>query len=144
GLNSIVGGKGVGKSLIIELIRFALHDPPEDPALLTDHHGKLEACLKVGDSVEIVYETESGSRFRVCSTYQGQGIEPVRSCMHVASGENYTGSIPVALPVLAYSQTEIIKIAETKGAQLALIDRFLDADQFRRKFADLNRDLREN
>ena len=34
GLNSIIGGKGVGKSLIVEFIRFALDQPSKDSSIL--------------------------------------------------------------------------------------------------------------
>ena len=37
GLNSVVGGKGTGKSLLIELMRFALDQSPERSELSQDH-----------------------------------------------------------------------------------------------------------
>ena len=45
GLNSILGGKGTGKSVLIELMRFCLNQSPVHPDILRDHSGKLQARL---------------------------------------------------------------------------------------------------
>ena len=41
GLNCLIGGKGVGKSLIVEFLRFGLSQPPEDTSLHDDHNLKI-------------------------------------------------------------------------------------------------------
>jgi hypothetical protein len=129
GLNSIIGGKGVGKSLAVELIRFALGQPPEDAHLNDDHLGKLEKQLMPHNTVEVVYQWSSGQKYQISRTYLGRGKDgPLSqlSCLNLDSGEPYSGDLPALFPILAYSQTEVIKIAENKEAQLDLIDRFID------------------
>jgi hypothetical protein len=47
-------------------------------------------------------------------------------------------------PILAYSQTEVIKITENKDAQLKLIDRFIDTHQLERDIEEIREPLQEN
>ena len=63
GLNSLIGGKGVGKSLMVEFLRFGLCQPPEDKALNEDHSKKLANQLEIGNSVEVVYRLADGTRY---------------------------------------------------------------------------------
>ena len=144
GLNSIIGGKGVGKSLIVELIRYALDDPPSDPGLRSDHDGKLAACLAEGDTVELKYQLASGTTFSVRKTYAREGQEAAVACANTETGEVYTGHIRKLLPALIYSQTEIIKIAENKDAQRQLIDRFIDAASYERRANECREQLATN
>jgi predicted ATP-dependent endonuclease of OLD family len=52
GLNCLIGGKGVGKSLAIEILRFVLDQAPtSDDNLLDDHIKKLEKRLEEGNPV---------------------------------------------------------------------------------------------
>lgn len=145
GLNSIVGGKGVGKSLIVELIRFMLENPPQDPHLYRDHVAKIEACLCAGDTVELSYEVASGKQYRIKKTFNGPN-RVVTSCEELSTGDSYKGQIPAILPILAYSQTEILKIAESPNAQRNLIDQYVDIaaplerqQKIRAELADANK-----
>ncbi|VAW32189.1 hypothetical protein MNBD_CHLOROFLEXI01-3696 [hydrothermal vent metagenome] len=129
GLNSIIGGKGVGKSLVIEFMRFCLDDSSFDPGLKADHLGKLDKQLVSGNLVELIYQTSAGSKYQITRTYTGKkGKESTSQikCVNLESGKEYSGDIPSMFPILAYSQTEVIKISENKNAQLELIDRFID------------------
>ncbi len=146
GLNSLIGGKGVGKSLAVELLRFGLGQPPEDADLRRDHVSKLEKRLLPGNSVEIVYEMGDGRAYTIRRTFQG--VENGRALSQVVcangDGQPYSGDIPAMFPILAYSQTEVIKIAEDKGEQLDLIDRFIDKRPFQQKISSLQSQLHEN
>ena len=63
GLNSVVGGKGTGKSLLVELMRFALNQSPERSELSQDHHTKLENRLIQGNYVEIEFTNKAAQSF---------------------------------------------------------------------------------
>ena len=130
GLNSIIGGKGVGKSLAVEFIRFGLIQPPRDEDLLKDHIGKLEKRLGNGNSVEIIYEQDDGSRYKIRRTLldvnRDGTLTTEEICTNIDSGENLKVDFNTMFPILAYSQTEVISIANNKDAQLQLIDRFID------------------
>ena len=147
GLNSIIGGKGVGKSLAIELLRFALCDPPSDPDLLRDHRSKLAKQLVPGNRVIVFYQSESGTKYKIERLYNGEKGGQIQSeveCSNLDTGEPYEGEIGRVLPILAYSQTEVVKISDSADAQLKLIDRFLDQRDTLQEVHDLHTELKEN
>lgn len=148
GLNSIIGGKGVGKSLAVEFLRFGLSDYTFDQEMLTDHCKKLEKQLGLGNTVEVIYELESGNRYQIrrhlTKVTSNSKIESVVECTNCDTGEQYHGDIPEVFPILAYSQTEVIKISENKNAQLDLIDKFIDKRPFVQGIEQLREKLKEN
>ena len=148
GLNCIIGGKGVGKSLAIEFLRFALQQPPENEYLIKDHIGKLERRLEEGNTVEVVYELEDGSRYNIerqlIRVNRDKSLETYEKCTNIETNVEYKGDIPTLFPILAYSQTEVIKIAENKNAQLQLIDRFIDPKPHLQEIDNIQSQLIEN
>ena len=151
GLNSIIGGKGVGKSLAIEFLRFGLDQPSPDSSLTEDLKGKLEKRLGIDGSVEIVYQLAGGTQYQIKRTYHGwdRGGDRGRpnslhQCIDLATQAEYEGDVAAIFPILAYSQTEIIKITENKDAQLQLIDRFIDTRQVERDIQEVRERLGAN
>ncbi len=129
GLNSLIGGKGVGKSLAIELLRFGLHDISSNEDLLKDHISKLAKQFGEGGTVSIEYQLSNGNTYeitRVLRQIYDLEIESDNKCTKLDTNEEYLGDIKEMFPILAYSQTEVIKISENKDAQLELIDKFID------------------
>jgi len=144
GLNSIIGGKGVGKSLAVEFLRFCLGQPSSDTSLAADLLGKLDKRLETGNMVEVVYQLADGTQYKIERTYlgkertsDGQHPRSKHECTNLATAGQYSGDIPQMFPILAYSQTEIIKIAENKEAQLELIDNFIDSRQVEREIEEI-------
>jgi len=151
GLNSIIGGKGVGKSLAIEFLRFGLGQPSSDANLAADLLGKLEKRLETQNTLEIVYQLADGTQYKIERTYLGiekGGERPCprseHRCINLSTGAEYAGDIPQMFPILAYSQTEGIKITENKEAQLELIDRFIDTHQVEREIQEVRALLEDN
>jgi ABC-type lipoprotein export system ATPase subunit len=128
GLNSIVGGKGVGKSLIIELIRFVLDQSSNDETIAKDHNSKVKYRLGNLGEVHLKYEIENGEKYLVCRKFD-DNINEIK-CQNLTTGLPFEGKISRIFPILAYSQNEIIKIAEDEQAQLRLIDSFYDSSSF--------------
>ena len=141
GLNSIVGGKGVGKSLIIEFLRFALDQFSMDKSILKDHNDKLEKRLESLGDVTVEFELKNGERYQAIRTYDGN--ENKIECVNLQTNELYEGNIPALFPILAYSQNEVIKIAEDEEAQLRLIDSFIDSEVFKVDIQRLSKELRK-
>lgn len=133
GLNSILGSKGAGKSLLIEFLRFALNQAPENKDILADHSGKLAIRLQQFGTVEVVLADETGKTYTVKRTLNTAGpstfIDPAHS------------EIARLFPVLFLSQNEIIKIAESSADQIAFIDRFFDFRSYRVSIGQLESDL---
>jgi len=139
GLNSIVGGKGVGKSLVVEFLRFAIDQFSKDNSILKDHENKLEKRLGPFGKVTVEFELESGEQYQVMRTYDG--VNNKLECINLDTNELYEGDIPALFPILAYSQNEVIKIAEDEEAQLRLIDSFIDPIAYKKNIQSLSREL---
>jgi len=139
GLNCIVGGKGVGKSLIIELIRFALDQYSEERSIFEDHIGKIRNKLGSSGEVYLEFELGNGQTYSIMRKYDG-AINPL-SCQNISTGTQYDGKIPRIFSVLAYSQNEIIKTAENEFAQLQLIDNFHNSSIFHSQIQSIQESL---
>jgi len=139
GLNSIVGGKGVGKSLVVEFLRFAIDQFSKDNSILKDHENKLEKRLGPFGKITVEFELESGERYQVMRTYDG--VNNKIECINLDTNELYEGDIPALFPILVYSQNEVIKIAEDEEAQLRLIDSFIDSIAYKKNIQNLSREL---
>lgn len=139
GLNSIIGGKGVGKSLLVEFVRFALGQPSSIVDLQKDMNGKLAKQLGVGGQVTIRLKLEVDQEVLVTRTYNGTS-NPSAS-VYADSGKTVSGDIAQLFPILAYSQTETIEIAKDNDAQLRLIDSFLDLATIESTILQVDEDL---
>lgn len=139
GLNSIIGGKGVGKSLIIEFLRFVLDQPSEDEDILKDYNGKLKKRLGPLNYAEVVCQMPSGTQYKITRTLNG-----ACECVDVATGQQYDGRIGDLFPILAYSQTEVVKIAEDEEAQLKLMDSFIDTRIHTSRIEKINQQLQQS
>ena len=134
GLNSVVGGKGTGKSLLIELMRFALNQAPARSEFSNDHNTKLEGRLKEGSYVELEFSDETGKLYPLKRIYRLDN-----SYYETAEFE------PSQLfPVLFLSQNEIIRIAETETEQLNFIDQFFDFRSYTHSIETIERSLAES
>jgi hypothetical protein len=143
GLNSIVGAKGTGKSLLVEFLRFALNQQPSNEDVASDHLGKLESRLDNYGEVEVTLEDETGHSFKVTRIFDPAQDNPYR--------EENVGDMAQLFQVLFLSQNEIIKIAESEEEQIAFIDRFFDFQTFQSAIGDregelatLDKDLAES
>ncbi len=124
GLNCIVGGKGVGKSLLVEAIRFGLEQESELEQISKDHKSKLEKRFGLGCSVEIQVVSKSGQEFKITRVYDGE-TNPTK-VIKPSDNTEYDGEVDELFPIMAYSQTEAVEIARDETAQLSLVDRLLD------------------
>lgn len=139
GLNSIVGGKGSGKSLIVEFLRFCLNQSSLIKNIAEDANEKLLKRLEPFGKITIELSLPSGDTYQVTRTYDkaSNTIE----CTNLKDGTVYQGDIPTLFPILAYSQNEVIKIAEDENSQLNLIDTFIDSSQYFDEIHKITTDL---
>lgn len=123
--NCLIGGQGVGKSLIVELIRFGLNQRSRNEQIKIDSDSKLRQRLGVGGSVQIEFQLENGTKYKSSRTYDGS-IDPIE-VLNLDSGKAYQGEMEALFPIVAYSQTEAVEISRNQNAQLELIDGLIDA-----------------
>lgn len=133
GLNSILGAKGAGKSLLVEFMRFALDQPPTNEEILDDHGGKLRERLLDYGVVDVTIMDETGKELSFKRTY-----DPAEGNPYEAPGREDVAQL---FPVLFLSQNEIIRIAESEEEQIAFIDRFFDFRSYQSDITLLERQL---
>jgi len=117
GLTTLIGPKGSGKSLLIELVRFVLGQLPSQPEILKDHDAKLEKRLGLYGKVELTLVDAAGTEHVITRTY-----DP-------AAGHPYDDvSLDVAefFPCHLLSQGQIVRLAESEDEQIKFIDSFFD------------------
>ena len=142
GLNSLLGAKGAGKSLAIEVLRFVLDQSPTMSPINEDHWAKLERCLKPYGSATAIIVDESGKRYQITRTYKPSDSNPIE-IVDTTDGSKKQFSIPELFPVLFLSQNEIIRVAEdhTGGSLRAFIDRFFDFHHYQHNIDGITREL---
>jgi DNA repair ATPase RecN len=142
-LNAVVGGRGTGKSTLIEAIRFALHLSPTNKDVLRAHTSVIDANFakeKAGIEITLTSFQQNSVRY-VVSRYHG---EPAK-----VLDEN--GDVLKLLPkdvlpwVEVYGQNELLAIVQDDSAKAALLGRFLPDDSvMREELTKLEAELRKN
>jgi ABC-type lipoprotein export system ATPase subunit len=135
-LNCIIGGRGTGKTTVLEALRYALDRMP-DANLDRARHQAIEKLLAAnlgGGSVRVAIETRDGAAYTVA---RGFGEAPL-----VTNDEGKPVDINIGKDIIfgldIYSQNQIEDIANDAYFQLQLIDKFIH-----REVDELERDLRE-
>lgn len=125
-LNAVIGGRGTGKSTLLECLRYVLDIPPKGPQakklhleIIRENLGKATGRIEV----EIVSAAQHGKRYRVSRRY---GEAPV---VRDAQGDASTLQPRDLLPrVDIYGQNEIYELAQDAQSRTKLLDRFMSDD----------------
>ncbi len=134
GLNSIIGGKGAGKSLLIEFLRFVANKEPTQQLIKRDHERKLEKRLERYGSVSLIVIDETGNKNSVNRTYNPTQNNPYENQEQQSYINTYN--------ILFLSQNEVINIAEDEILQLAFIDQFFDFKHYQYSIQQHEDDLK--
>ena len=118
-LNCFVGGKGVGKSTVVEFMRYAFDDLSAIEDIAQDARGKVSSLLGDGGKVTIEYRDEDGE-----DKFIEREAQPWETDRAVRTIEGTPAAI-ISRPVF-FSQGELTRIAASSMAQLELIDRYID------------------
>jgi energy-coupling factor transporter ATP-binding protein EcfA2 len=127
-LNAIIGGRGTGKSTLIEFLRLALRRVDELPDELKpefEKYGRVyssreDSGLLTNESKITAIYRKDGKRFRIQWNPDGS-LDPIQE----ESSETYTraeGDIRQRFPVRMYSQKQIFHLAKTPLALLKIVD----------------------
>ena len=142
-LNTVIGGRGTGKSTLLECIRYALDFPPKGKQALKIHEEIVKENLgKSAGKVELVVvsSSQNGKQYTVSRTYD-------KSPVVFELGGNVSAFRPRDLlpGIDIYGQNEIYELAQDKSSRLRLLDRFLPQDgDYDAKIDDIRRRLEEN
>lgn len=143
-LNALVGGRGTGKSTLIEAIRYALQLTPIGKDAERAHKGIIDANFaKEKACIELtVTSYEQNCERYVISRCYGEPAKVLDE-----SGKKVLNLSPAAiLPrVEVYGQNELLAIVQDNTAKGKLLNRFLPNDvTTRQKLAELHTGLRKN
>lgn len=140
-MNSVIGGTGTGKSLIVEFLRFAFDRKPQQ-ALFSDHREKLEKQLRINGEIRVTFTDSSGDQYELVRKYDNPRnpyASPV-TCVNKTTGDEFKGDISSIFPLLIYSQNEILEITRDPKAQLTLLDNFRDFEALRNNVTKIVQD----
>ena len=127
-LNTIIGGRGTGKSSLIEFVRLALQRVDELPELLKSefekyrevYNDRKEEGLLTNDSIFRVYYWKDDTRYRI----QWSVNNDLDTIQELVDGdwERSEGDIKQRFPVRIYSQKQIFNIASQPLSLLRIVD----------------------
>lgn len=142
-LNTVIGGRGTGKSTLLECLRYALDFPPKGKQALKLHQEIIKENLgRAAGRLELVVvsSAQNGKQYTVSRRY---GEPPIV--------RDLDGNVSTLLPrdllpsIDIYGQNEIYELAQDETSRVQLLDRFLPQDgDYETKNADVHRRLTEN
>lgn len=144
-LNSVIGGRGTGKSTTLELLRNALQRENEIPETLQGDFARYREVsrersdegLLTNDTSVTVYYRKDESRYKVDWT-----IQEGRKAYEESDGEwlPTPGSINQRFPIRIYSQKQIFELAKSPDSLLRIIDDSpqIGYEEWKRKWDELS------
>jgi len=128
-LNAVIGGRGTGKSTLVEFLRIALRREAELPETLkkgledlrkVPENREDKGLLTKGTEIKVTY-LRDGGRFRVQWSQDG-GLAPILEERPDGSWREADGDVRQRFPVRIYSQKQIFELAEEPEALLSIVD----------------------
>ena len=124
-LNVLVGGRGTGKSTIIESVRYALGLDPLGEEARKAHEGVVRNVLRAGTKISLLVRSHKPSER--CYTIERSVPNP--PIVKDETGEVLTLSPRDVMPgVEVFGQHEISELTKSRGKLTVLLERFVDRD----------------
>ncbi len=123
-LNAVIGGRGTGKSTLLEAIRFVFDLPPRTDATAAQARGVVEVTLPRGALVRAFYEMADGSIYEIRRA-SGGSPEVIDLASGRPAGIPPAALLPRGVPLEVYGQKEVYEIANDVAFQLRLIDTYI-------------------
>lgn len=123
-LTTLIGGRGTGKSTVVELLRMALERAPTPGTAPDVHEGtnnfeRIARSLREATRVEVVAQKD-GARYRI--HWRRDGAAHFEEELEEGVWEQAEGTIRSRFPARIISQKEVFSLAEEQGALLGLVD----------------------
>lgn len=141
-LNVLVGGRGTGKSTVVESIRTVLGLEPIGDDARKAHEGIVRYVLKNGTKVSLLVRAHRPA----VRDYRIERTIPNPPLVRDERGEVSRLAPQDVLPRLeVYGQHEISELTKSPDKRTRLLDRFVEPDEaLGRQKSDLRRDLEKN
>jgi len=124
-LNSVIGGRGTGKSTLLECIRYAFNLRPMSKNALKQHDEIIKENLgKEKGRIEIKIRSSkmNGKNFIIARRY-GENVVITDDI----GNPSYFSTYDLLPGIEIYGQNEIYEIAQDKSSQYKLLNRFLES-----------------
>lgn len=142
-LNTLIGGRGTGKSTLLECIRYALAIRPKGNQAAKIHDAIIKENLgREAAQVEliVVSSSQNGRQYKISRAY---GNEPIV--------RDFDGNVSELRPIDLlpnidiYGQNEIFELAHDEASRIKLLNRFLpDAEKYDEQRSRICRQLKSN
>jgi energy-coupling factor transporter ATP-binding protein EcfA2 len=134
-LNAVIGGRGTGKSTLVEFLRLALRREKELPPDLFGDFKKYWTVYQARDDEGLLTDTtrvvvtyrKDDTRYRVQWSQRGD-LEPIEVEEQGAWRADH-GDVAQRFPIRIYSQKQIFEMARTPLALLRIVDEAADVDR---------------
>ena len=128
-MNTIIGGRGAGKSALLEAIRYAFDAPIRTEETQAQANKIVQFTLPAGARVTVYYELADGTRYRIT---RFKGGDPEVYDLATGDRKNVAPAAlaPTGVPLEVYGQKEIFEISKDVQFQLNLLDTYI-ADALR-------------
>ena len=139
-LNVLVGGRGAGKSAVVESLRYALGESPRAPEASAVHDGIVDLVLRSGTKVSLrVRSPHPSPREYLIERTVG---DPSSRVLYGDGRASTLAPRDVLQHVEVYGQHEISEIARNPSLRANLLNRFAGNDErLDRSRAELRQDL---
>ena len=136
-LNAVIGGRGTGKSTLVEFLRIAFRredELPEDLKPEFEKYGEVylnraDGGLLTNDAeIKAIYR-KNDSRFRIQWNIAGD-LEPIEQEEVDGEWRRTEGNIRQRFPMRIYSQKQVFQLAKTPLALLKVIDESPKVNQY--------------
>jgi len=142
-LNCIIGGKGTGKSTVIETLRYIFDEKPKADKIEEQHNEILKEVFRSGSKVSVLIETHQPTPMK----YIIERTYPEAPVLKEADGSPRGDLKPKDIfQIEVYGQKEIYEISKDRQFQFALLDRFVGnrLDDFKEEEKEILWKLEEN
>ena len=141
-LNVLIGGRGAGKSTVVESIRSALGLDPIGYEARKAHDGIIRQVLRNGTKISLLVRVQRPA----VHEYRIERTIPNPPLVREASGEVlHRTPIDILPRVEAYGQHEISELARSPDKLTRVLDRFVARDEsLARRKTSVSRDLAKN
>ena len=135
-LNAIIGGRGTGKSTLVEFLRLVLRRDEELPQTLQGDFSKYfktyasrddDGLLTENSHFTIIYR-KNGARYKVQWSQRGDA-EPIHVENDDGSWKPEQGDVAQRFPARIYSQKQIFELAKAPLALLGIVDDTQEVDR---------------
>ena len=142
-LNTVIGGRGTGKSTLLECVRFALDCKPKGKQAQKLHTEIIKENIGLeGGRVELtlVSSSQNGRRYTISRRF---GEPPMVRDENGAVSTMTPGDVMPGIDI--YGQNEIYELAHDESSRIQLLERFLpEESDYNHKRADAQRRLKAN